>query len=112
MDSSFDEIGRESFGEKMESCVNVFEKDVLEILNANDKNIPILILGNKQDKSDVLDIVDLKMAFNSVLAKMDHDFDSRILPISATSGEGIDTCVNWLVMRLIKNSEFRPPVYR
>lgn len=112
MDSSFDEIGKENFDERMNTCVDVFEKDVLEILNANNKNIPILILANKQDKSDVLDIVDLKMSFNKVLAKMDHDFDSRILPISATSGEGIDTCVNWLVMRLIKNSEFRPPVYK
>ncbi|CAI8496230.1 unnamed protein product [Hanseniaspora opuntiae] len=112
MDSSFDDIEKENFDRRMESCVEVFEKDVLEILNAHDKNIPILILANKQDKTDVLDIVDLKMAFNRALAKMDHDFDSRILPISATSGEGIDTCINWLVMRLIKNSEFRPPIYK
>lgn len=111
LDSSLDEKD-ENLSVKVEEVLSVFKNDVLCMLNTNNKIIPILILANKQDKSSIIDIVDLKLAFNNELQKLDDDFDSRILPISAISGEGIDACINWLVLRLRRNSEVRPPVYR
>lgn len=111
LDSSVDEKDG-NISTKLEEVVAVFKNDLLGMLNSNNKNIPILILANKQDKSDVVDIVDLKLAFNKELQRTDNDFDSRILPISAITGEGIDSCINWLVMRLRRNSDARPPVYK
>ncbi|XBW35821.1 hypothetical protein QEN19_001394 [Hanseniaspora menglaensis] len=111
LDSSLDEKD-ENMSAKMADVVSVFKNDLLSLLNTNNHNIPILILANKQDKSDVVDIVDLKIAFNQELQKTDEDFDSRILPISAVTGEGVDVAVNWLVTRLRRNSETRPPVYK
>ena len=112
LDSSLDDEIDGNMGKKIEELVAVFKTDLLTMLNTNNKNIPILILANKQDKSDIIDIVDLKLAFNNELQRMDDDFDSRILPISAITGEGIDACINWLVLRLRRNSVIRPPVYR
>lgn len=55
------------------------------ITNEDIEGIPILMLANKQDREDRLEVEDIKEIFNKIAQRMSAR-DSRVLPISALSG--------------------------
>lgn len=72
---------------------------------------PILMLANKQDKEDHMEVEDIKEIFNKIAEKMSAR-DSRVLPVSALEGTGVAEAADWLSTRLVRNKEFRPPNWR
>lgn len=72
---------------------------------------PILMLANKQDKEDRMEVEDIKEIFNKIAEKMSAR-DSRVLPVSALEGTGVAEAAEWLSTRLVRNKEFRPPNWR
>lgn len=57
---------------------NVVTNEVVE-------GIPILMLANKQDREDRMEVEDIKEIFNVIAEKMGAR-DSRVLPVSALTG--------------------------
>jgi ADP-ribosylation factor related protein 1 len=55
------------------------------ITNEDVEGLPILMLANKQDREDRLEVEDIKEIFNKIAVRMSAR-DSRVLPISALSG--------------------------
>lgn len=55
------------------------------ITNEDVEGLPILMLANKQDREDRLEVEDIKEIFNKIAERMSAR-DSRVLPISALSG--------------------------
>lgn len=90
---------------RIEECRNeldaIVSADVLE-------GAPILMLANKQDRDDCIEVEDIKEVFNKIAEKMSAR-DSRVLPISAIDGTGVEDAAEWLVSRLVRNRQFRPP---
>jgi ADP-ribosylation factor related protein 1 len=77
------------------------------------EGMPVLMLANKQDL-DVpgkLDLAQIKDVFNKIAESMNAN-DSRVLPVSARTGEGVPAAVNWLKERLVLNRSNRPPIYK
>lgn len=73
-----------------------------------DKSIPILMLANKQDLETHLEVEDIKEIFNKVAQHLNAR-DSRVLPVSALTGEGVKEAMDWMVVRLERNKINRPP---
>ena len=86
-------------------------QDALECVLINDKveGIPILMLANKQDMPDALSVADIQTIFNKI-AELLSARDSKVLPISALEGTGVKEAIDWLVVRLRRNSSSRPPI--
>ncbi|KAK6354918.1 ADP-ribosylation factor protein 3 [Orbilia brochopaga] len=93
---------------RIEEC-----RDVLEIVvDAEDtEGIPILMLANKQDREESLEVEEIKEVFNKIAERLSAR-DSRVLPISALTGTGVKESVEWLVTRIMRNKEYRPPLMR
>lgn len=72
--------------------------------------VPVLMLANKQDLKEALRVEQIKEVFNKIAVKLDA-LDSRVLPISALSGEGVKEAVEWMCTRLQHNRGQRPPNY-
>lgn len=117
--------------ERLEEC-----KTALESVVTNDavEGVPILMLANKQDREDHMEVEDIKEIFNKIAEQMGAR-DSRVLPISALTGyvfcdlsivtyiflttnlcflfiyfsSGVADAADWLVTRLIRNKQYRPP---
>ncbi len=75
------------------------------------ESIPMLMLANKQDDEHALPIHEIKEMLNPVVSKLSAR-ESMVLPVSALKGEGIETSVDWMYKRLLRNTPSRPPVYR
>ncbi|CDK28259.1 unnamed protein product [Kuraishia capsulata CBS 1993] len=75
------------------------------------EGIPVLMLANKQDIPDKLEVEDIKEIFN-VIAEHLSARDSRVLPISAITGDGVKEAIEWLGIRLSRNKTNRPPIYK
>lgn len=90
---------------RIEECRDTLEQvvsaDVLE-------GTPVLMLANKQDRDDCLEVEDIKEIFNKIAEKMSAR-DSRVLPVCALDGTGVVEAAEWLVSRLVRNKNFRPP---
>jgi ADP-ribosylation factor related protein 1 len=101
-----DDIGR------LDECRLVLES-VLE--NEDTSGVPILVLANKQDREDCVEVVRIKEGFVRRVfegEKGGNVRDSRVLPCSALSGTGVTEAVEWLCSRMSLNKESRPPVMR
>ncbi|CCF59548.1 hypothetical protein KAFR_0H01380 [Kazachstania africana CBS 2517] len=85
-------------------------KDALTKLITDDnvEGIPILMLANKQDRPDTMEIQDIKEIFNQI-AEHFNARDSRVLPMSALNGDGVKDALDWLQVRLERNKKNRPP---
>lgn len=93
---------------RIEECKN----SLVKIINDDSiESIPILMLANKQDCEDHLEVEDIKEIFN-IIAEHLSARDSRVLPISAIKGDGVEQSVEWLLTRLIRNKQNRPPRYK
>ncbi|KAF2480907.1 P-loop containing nucleoside triphosphate hydrolase protein [Neohortaea acidophila] len=77
--------------------------------------IPILVLANKQDCEDCVEVVRIKEGFVRKVfegEKGQNVRDSRVLPLSALKGVGVKEAVEWVCSRVKWNKEGRPPVMR
>ena len=99
--------------------------------------VPLLVLANKQDREDSIEVVRIKEGFvrrviegenvviskpatgdeaedeqTHVVAGQAYVRDSRTLPLTALSGQGVKEAVEWLSTRVSWNKEARPPVMR
>lgn len=105
-DNSTEEEGR--LGE----CKLVLE-DVLQ--NENAEGVPVLVLANKQDREDCVEVVRIKEGLVRKVFEGEtgqNVRDSRVLPLSALTGTGVKEAVEWLCSRVKWNKEGRPPVMR
>jgi ADP-ribosylation factor related protein 1 len=92
-------------------------RDVLESVVGNEDmgGVPVLVLANKQDREDCLEVVRIKEGFVRKVFEGDKGGlvrDSRVLPVSALKGTGVKEAVEWVKSRVVWNKEGRPPVMR
>lgn len=90
---------------RIEEC-----RDTLQTVVAHEdtEGIPVLMLANKQDRDDSLEVEDIKEIFNKIAESLGAR-DSRVLPISALKGTGVTEAADWLTTRLLRNKQYRPP---
>ena len=97
---------------RLDECRQVLES----ILQHEDTaGIPILVLANKQDREDCVEVVRIKEGFVRKVfegEKGGQIRDSRVLPVSALQGVGVKEAVDWVRSRILWNKESRPPVMR
>lgn len=121
------------------------------LADASTSGVPLLVLANKQDREDSVEVVRIKEGFVRRVVEgegvADSAFtnsstknggsskgegkddaggrpggggggggayvrDSRVLPCSALSGQGVKEAVEWVSTRVGWNRESRPPVMR
>jgi ADP-ribosylation factor related protein 1 len=92
-------------------------KAVLESILQDEQTegVPLLVLANKQDAEDCLEVVKLKEGLVRRVVEGDKGGavrDSRVLPLSALTGTGVREAVEWICSRVRWNKEGRPPVMR
>lgn len=97
---------------RLEECKAVLES----VLGHPDASgVPVLVLANKQDREDCLEVVRIKEGFVRPVfegEKGDRVRDSRVLPVSALKGTGVKEAVEWIRSRVVWNKLGRPPVMR
>ncbi|EPS42024.1 hypothetical protein H072_3997 [Dactylellina haptotyla CBS 200.50] len=93
---------------RIEECRNVLE---IVVDAEATEGIPILMLANKQDRDESLEVEEIKEVFNKIAERLSAR-DSRVLPVSALTGTGVREAVEWLVTRIMMNKEYRPPLMR
>lgn len=97
---------------RLEECRLVLE-DVLQ--NSETEGVPLLILANKQDREDCVEVVKIKEGLVKKVFEGEKGGsirDSRVLPVSALTGTGVREAVEWVRTRVKWNKEGRPPVMR
>lgn len=97
---------------RLDECKLVLE-DVLQ--NDVTEGVPILVLANKQDREDCVEVVRIKEGLVKKVfegEKGQNVRDSRVLPLSALTGTGVKEAVEWLCSRVKWNKDARPPVMR
>ena len=97
---------------RLDECRRVLES-VLE--HEDTAGIPILVLANKQDREDCVEVVRIKEGFVRRVFEGEQGGmvrDSRVLPVSALKGTGVKEAVEWVRSRVVWNKESRPPVMR
>lgn len=97
---------------RLHECKLVLE-DVLQ--NEHTEGVPLLVLANKQDREDCVEVVRIKEGLIRKVfegEKGQNVRDSRVLPLSALTGTGVKEAVEWLCSRVKWNKEARPPVMR
>lgn len=83
--------------------------------NHDAEGVPILVLANKQDREDCVEVVRIKEGLVRKVFEGEQGGnvrDSRVLPCSALTGTGVQEAVEWLCSRVKWNKEARPPVMR
>ncbi|KMQ42017.1 ADP-ribosylation factor [Trichophyton rubrum] len=106
---SIDRAGR--FG-RLDECRQVLES---VLRHADTAGVPILVLANKQDREDCVEVVCIKEGFVRKVFEGQEGGgvrDSRVLPVSALTGTGVQEAVDWVRSRVKWNKEGRPPVMR
>lgn len=97
---------------RLEECREVLES-VLQ--HSEVAGVPILVLANKQDREDCVEVVRIKEGFVRKVFEGEKGADvrdSRVLPVSALMGSGVQEAVEWVQSRVKWNKEGRPPVMK
>ncbi|KAJ9632075.1 ADP-ribosylation factor protein 3 [Taxawa tesnikishii (nom. ined.)] len=97
---------------RLGECKLVLE-DVLQ--NEDTEGVPLLVLANKQDREDCVEVVTIKEGLVRKVIEGEKGGsvrDSRVLPLSALTGTGVKEAVEWVCSRVRWNKEARPPVMR
>ncbi|KAH9884616.1 P-loop containing nucleoside triphosphate hydrolase protein [Xylariomycetidae sp. FL2044] len=97
---------------RLDECRLVLE-DVLQ--NSETEGVPLLILANKQDREDCVEVVRIKEGLVKKVFEGDKASsirDSRVLPVSALTGTGVREAIDWVRSRVKWSKESRPPVMR
>eukprot|EP01135_Chromosphaera_perkinsii_P004486 Nk52_evm10s284 gene=Nk52_evmTU10s284 len=84
---------------------SVFEET---IQHADLDRVPVLLLVNKQDSMDAMQLSDVKEIFNES-APIVGVRDCKILPVSALNGDGVEDGIKWL-LRCCQRNVYRPPI--
>jgi ADP-ribosylation factor related protein 1 len=106
------ESGPKEINSRLEECKLVLE-DVLQ--HSETDGVPLLVLANKQDREDCVEVVRIKEGLVKRVFEGEKGAsirDSRVLPVSALSGTGVEEAVEWVRSRVKWNKEGRPPVMR
>jgi len=102
----------ESLG-RLEEAALVLES-ILQDADAD--GVPLLVLANKQDREDCVELVRIKEGFVRRVVEGrtgGHGVrDSRVLACSALTGKGVREAVEWVASRVKWNREARPGVMR
>ncbi|KAL4977403.1 P-loop containing nucleoside triphosphate hydrolase protein [Aspergillus desertorum] len=97
---------------RLDECRQVLES----VLRSSDvAGVPILVLANKQDREDSVEVVRIKEGFVRKVFEGETGGvvrDSRVLPVSALMGSGVQEAVEWVRSRVKWNKEGRPPIMR
>lgn len=97
---------------RLDECTAVLES----VLGHSDTGgVPVLVLANKQDREDALEVVRIKEGFVRPVFEGEKGGlvrDSRVLPVSALRGTGVKEAVEWIRSRVLWNKNGRPPVMR
>ncbi len=97
---------------RLEECRQVLQ----EVLGNKDTvGVPVLVLANKQDREDCVEVVMIKDGFvRQVFEGQGGEGirDSRVLPCSALKGTGVEEAVEWVKKRVVWCREQRPGSYR
>lgn len=90
-----------------ESC------SVLRELSEDDsvKDVPMLILANKQDADTAMNVESVKEGVNPLINKIDPK-EGGVLGCSALTGQGVVEAVDWIHSRVLRNKTARPPLVR
>jgi ADP-ribosylation factor related protein 1 len=97
---------------RLDECARVLES-VLQ--HADAAGVPLLVLANKQDREDCVEVVRIKEGLVRKVFEGEKGGgvrDSRVLPVSALKGTGVKEAVEWVRTRVKWNKEGRPPVMR
>ncbi|QDS77844.1 hypothetical protein FKW77_006593 [Venturia effusa] len=110
-DNGTGSLAHENVG-RLDECRLVLES----ILQSTETSgIPLLVLANKQDREDCVEVVRIKEGFVRKVFEGEKGGsvrDSRVLPCSALTGTGVEEAVEWVRTRVEWNKEARPPVMR
>ncbi|KAI9763641.1 MAG: ADP-ribosylation factor protein 3 [Geoglossum simile] len=104
--------GEAGDGGRLDECRLVLE-DVIQ--HSETEGVPLLVLANKQDREDCVEVVRVKEGLVRKVFEGEKGGgvrDSRVLPISALTGTGVREAVEWLCSRVKWNKESRPPLMR
>lgn len=89
---------------------------VLESILGNEETagVPILVLANKQDREDCVEVVRIKEGFVRRVFEGEKGGNVRTAACcrAALTGTGVQEAVEWLCSRMMGNKESRPPVMR
>jgi ADP-ribosylation factor related protein 1 len=105
------DIEHDSSG-RLDECRQVLE-DVLQ--HSETEGVPLLILANKQDREDCVETIRIKEGLVQKVMEGEKGAairDSRVLSMSALTGDGVREAVDWLRTRVQWNKESRPPLMR
>ncbi|EEQ28583.1 ADP-ribosylation factor protein 3 [Microsporum canis] len=97
---------------RLDECRQVLES---VLRHADTAGVPILVLANKQDREDCVEVVRIKEGLVRKVFEGQEGGgvrDSRVLPVSALTGAGVQEAVDWIRSRVKWNKEGRPPVMR
>lgn len=97
---------------RLGECLAVLQ-DLLQ--HEETSGVPLLVLANKQDREDCVEVVRIKEGLVRKVFESDKGAgvrDSRVLPLSALTGTGVKEAVEWLCSRVKWNKEARPPAMR
>lgn len=99
-------------GGRLDECRLVLE-DVLQ--HGETEGVPLLILANKQDREDCVETIRIKEGLVKKVMEGEKGAsirDSRVLSMSALTGDGVKEAIEWVRTRVQWNKESRPPVMR
>ena len=97
---------------RLDECRAVLE-DVLQ--HSDTEGVPLLILANKQDREDCVETIRIKEGLVKKVMEGEKGAsirDSRVLSMSALTGDGVKEAIEWVRTRVQWNKESRPPVMR
>lgn len=97
---------------RLDECRQVLES----VLQHSDvAGVPILVLANKQDREDCVEVVRIKEGLVRKVFEGEKGGgvrDSRVMPVSALMGTGVQEAVEWVQSRVKWNKDGRPPVMK
>ncbi|KAM0476734.1 hypothetical protein ACHAPX_006156 [Trichoderma viride] len=105
------DLAHENIG-RLDECRLVLE-DVLQ--HSETEGVPLLILANKQDREDCVETIRIKEGLVKRVMEGEKGSairDSRVLAMSALTGDGVREAIDWVRSRVQWNKESRPPVMR
>ena len=94
--------------DRIEESMAAFEE---MIINEALENVPLLMLGNKQDLDNCMSIATMKQHFKNAAHKIGHRH-CTVMGTSALKGSGVQEGIDWIVQCVQQNSINRPPTQK
>ena len=84
---------------------------VLSELLPSIQDTPLLVLANKVDVENCTPITLLQREFNPIASKLEAS-DTKVLPVSALKGTGVEEALEWICYRVKRNNHIKAPLYQ